>query len=96
MQYYFFPMTIPEAHTPRFVGYDYIKKNEGRLINDPDLIEVNTYDRGTTRLIYNDVVYMIKKDYIDLSNQRRIYIGVPSEEGPEIVGDFDEYIKKLS
>jgi len=95
MQYFIFPLTISEAHTPTKVGYSYIKKNEGRLVNFPDLVEVNTYDRGTTRIIYDDVVYQIKKDYVDLSGKRRIYLIYPSEEGPEVIGDYDAFAEKF-
>ena len=95
MQYFIFPLTISEAHTPTKVGYSYIKKNEGRLVNFPDLVEVNTYDRGTTRIIYEDVVYQIKKDYVDLSGKRRIYLVYPSEEGPEVIGDYDVFAEKF-
>ena len=95
MQYFIFPLTISEAHTPTKVGYSCIKKNEGRLVNFPDLVEVNTYDRGTTRIIYEDVVYQIKKDYVDLSGKRRIYLIYPSEEGPEVIGDYDVFAEKF-
>ena len=95
MQYFIFPLTFSEAHTPTKVGYSYIKKNEGRLVNFPDLVEVNTYDRGTTRIIYEDVVYQIKKDYVDLSGKRRIYLVYPSEEGPEVIGDYDAFAEKF-
>ena len=95
MQYFIFPLTISEAHTPAKVGYSYIKKNEGRLVNFPDLVEVNTYDRGTTRIIYEDVVYKIKKDYVDLSGKRRIYLIYPAEEGPEVIGDYDVFAEKF-
>jgi len=96
MQYYIFPLTISEASTPTQVGYSYIKENEGRLISFPDLgNEVNTYDRGTTRIIYDDVVYQIKKDYVDLSGKRRIYLVYPVQEGPEVIGDYSAFAKKF-
>lgn len=96
MQYFIFPMKISEAHTPTKVGYSYIKENEGRLVSFADLgVEVNTYDRGTTRLVYEDVVYQIKKDYVDLSGNRRIFLIYPSEEGPEVIGDYDAFAEKF-
>lgn len=96
MKYYFFPLTITESESPLNRGWDFINSHSDRLIETDVLIEVNTYDKGTSRLLYNNVVYTIKKDYTDLSNKRRIYMGVPSQEGPEVVGDYDEYMKKLS
>ena len=52
-----------------------------RLIEFPDLYEINTYDRGTSMMVYEDEVYLIFKDYLDLSNNRRIYFGKPSHFG---------------
>lgn len=95
MKYYFFPLKPSELKIPACHSYEFVHANEDRFVETDVLIEVNTYDKGTSRLVYNDVVYQIKKDYVDLSGQRRIYIGCPSLEGPEIVGDYEEFIKKM-
>lgn len=95
MKYYFFPMKLSEAKTVSNLGWNFVHEHIDRLVETDVLIEVNTYDKGTTRLLYNDVVYTIKKDFVDLSNGRRIYLGVPANEGSEIIGDYDEFLKKL-
>ena len=41
------------------------------------------------------MVYQIKKDYVDLSGKRRIYLIYPSEEGPEVIGDYDVFAEKF-
>ena len=57
------------------------EEEKSRLIEFEDLLEINTYDRGTSMMVYNDDVYLIFKDYLDLSNNRRIYFGRPSPFG---------------
>lgn len=85
MKYYAFLLTEDEINNPIKCGYGYIKENEDRLIETDVLIEVNTYDKGTSMLVYNDVVYTIFKDFTDLSNQRRIYLCKPNLNGAEKV-----------
>ena len=85
MKYYAFLLTEDEITNPIKCGYGYIRENEDRLIETDVLIEVNTYDKGTSMLVYNDVVYTIFKDFTDLSNQRRIYLCKPNLNGAEKV-----------
>ena len=75
MTYYFFPLTEEETKDPTKLGYGYALKNKDRWIGDQNLVEVNTYDRGTTHIVYNDQVYFIHKDYLDITNNLRVYVG---------------------
>lgn len=95
MKYYFLPLKLSESKIPSNFGWKFVHANEGRLVASDALIEVNTYDRGTTRILYDNVVYFIKKDFVDISNNRRIYVGIPANEGVEIVDDYDVFIKKM-
>ncbi len=95
MKYYFFPLKLSETRVPSNLGWNFVHENIDRLVESEVLIEVNTYDKGTTRILYKDVVYTIKKDFVDLSNSRRIYLGVPANEGSEVIGNYDDFVKKL-
>lgn len=75
MTYYFFPLTEEETKDPNKLGYGYALKNQSRWIASADLGEVNTYDRGTTHIVYDGHAYMIHKDYVDISNSLRVYVG---------------------
>ena len=68
MKYYFLPLKLSESKMPSNYGWKFVHENEGRLVESDVLIEVNTYDRGTTRILYDNVVYLIKKDFVDISN----------------------------
>ena len=68
MTYYFFPLTEEETKDPNKLGYGYALKNQSRWIASADLGEVNTYDRGTTHIVYDGHAYMIHKDYVDLES----------------------------
>lgn len=95
MKYYFLPLKLSESRTPSNYGWRFVHENEGRLVESDVLIEVNTYDRGTTRILYDNVVYLIKKDFVDISNSRRIYVGIPANEGVEVVDDYDVFVEKM-
>lgn len=85
MKYYAFLLKRDEISDPIKCGYGYIMENEDRLIETDVLIEVNTYDKGTTMVVYDNVVYSIFKDFVDLSNSRRIYLCKPNLNGAEQV-----------
>lgn len=83
MKYYFFPTTEKECKDPVKLGYGYALANKDRWIETDDLIEVNTYDRGTTHITYQGIAYIIHKDYVDISNHIRIYVGKPTMFGAD-------------
>lgn len=83
MTYYFFPLTKEEANSPIKTGFTYMMENKSRWIESADLLEINTYDRGTTHIVFEEVPYLIYKDYLDITNKQRIYIGKPSLSGSD-------------
>ena len=83
MKYYFFPLTPEECNVPSKTGLTYAVEQKDRWVETDVLIEVNTYDRGTTHLVNDGKAYMIYKDYVDLTNQYRLYIGKPSMLGAD-------------
>jgi hypothetical protein len=86
VKYYLFPMTEQEALKATNMGWRFIMNNESRLIEFEKLgEELNTYDKGTSSIVYNNKVYRIHKDYTDVSNSRRIWLGVPKHAGSEII-----------
>lgn len=81
-------MLESEANNASNLGWGFIMKNESRLVEFEVLgTELNTYDKGTSSIVYNNTVYRIHKDYTDVSNSRRIWLGVPKLAGCEIVDD---------
>lgn len=85
MKYYFFPISIEEQEDPSNLGFAYALKHKDRWIETDNLIEVNTYDRGTTHLAYKNKVYMIHKDYVVLDENYRLYLGRESYLGTDKV-----------
>jgi hypothetical protein len=84
MKYYFFPLDIADINTPTKHGYMYIKEHRDKLVECADLgNEINTYDRGTTTIVYNGTVYSIHKDFVDISNHERIWLGIPKRTGSD-------------
>lgn len=83
MTYHFFPLTKEEAATAVKTGFTYMMENKSRWIESADLSEINTYDRGTTHVVFNGVPYLIYKDYLDITNKQRIYVGKPSLIGSD-------------
>ena len=84
MKYYFFPLTEREAADGLLTGYDYAIRNKDRWYETTNLIEVNTYDRGTTHITYKGVPYIIYKDYVVIDEGYRLYIGKPTLIGCDI------------
>lgn len=84
MQYFFFPITREEAEKPNSCGYGFIQLHPERLIETNDLIEINTYDKGTSMVVHDGVVYNVHKDYVDLTNHRRIYLCIEKKYGNEV------------
>lgn len=76
MKYYLLPIENKDATNNKMMGLKYIMANEDQWIPiDPVKDEFNTYDRGTTVLVYKNKVYQIYKDYVIIDKQLRIYVG---------------------
>ena len=50
MKYYLFPLKLSETRVPSNLGWNFVHENIDRLVESEVLIEVNTYDKGTTRI----------------------------------------------
>lgn len=82
MTLYAFPVSREEVEkNPIVAGYGYIKQHPENLIETDNLSEINTYDKATTHVIINDEVYTIHKDYLDITNGRRIYLVIKKDYG---------------
>lgn len=82
MTYYFFPLTKEEAKNGANLGYRFALQNKSRWVECPDLgNERNTYDPATSGLIYNNTAYFMYRDYHDLDNNWRVWIGTPRLQG---------------
>lgn len=76
MKYYLMPLTNTEQLQPKNKGFAFALNNKDRWIEMGDAKdEVNTYDRGTTVLVYKNIPYNIFKDYVSIDEQYRVYIG---------------------
>ena len=47
--------------------------------------EVNTYDKGTTVLVYKGNCYNIHKDYVSIDEKFRVYIGIDMNLSTDIM-----------
>ena len=76
MKYYLFPLSFKEQENPANKGFRYALENKSRWVEMGEAQgEVNTYDRGTTNLVYKKVAYNIFKDYVSIDENYRVYIG---------------------
>lgn len=85
MDYYLFPLTEKESADPSCLGWAYAKQNESRWVKSDGMKEVNTYDKGTTHIVYENKAYIMHKDYVDISNNKRVYIGKFSQLGTDVI-----------
>ena len=67
-------LTAAESKNPECWGYRYVKKNESRYKDIDVSPHLDTYDYGTTYVVVDDVVYTIARDFIDVTNNQRIYV----------------------
>ena len=82
MQLFIFPVSREDAEkNPIMTGYGYIKEHQDNLIESNVLSEINTYDKATTYVVIEDEVYSIHKDYVDITNNKRIYLAIKKDYG---------------
>jgi len=68
-------------------SWNYVKNNESRWVNiDEFCQEIPTYDKGNSSFIYNNELYFIYRDYLDINEKQRVYVGVKR------FGENDKYI----
>lgn len=85
MDYYLFPLTEEESMDPCCLGWAYAKEHEDRWVLSEGMQEVNTYDKGTTHIVHENKVYIMHKDYVDITANKRVYVGKYSQLGTDII-----------
>lgn len=76
MTHYLLPVENEDAFSGDF-GLKRVLDNKNKWVNLGDAEgEVNTYDKGTTILVYNNKAYQIYKDYVFITEKVRVYIGI--------------------
>lgn len=85
MDYYLFPLTEEESMDPCCLGWAYAKEHEDRWVLSEGMKEVNTYDKGTTHIVHENKVYIMHKDYVDITANKRVYVGKYSQLGTDII-----------
>lgn len=91
MNYYLMPLTNKEKNDLECKGYKFAINNIDRWVDLGDVKdEINTYDRGTTVLVHDDIVYDIFKDYVNIDEKFRVYIGCNLNQQYDRVKDIRE------
>ena len=80
MNYYLFLIT-KEEHEKGQNGWKFVRENESRLIPyEPDVSDMDSFlttmEREVFHIVKDDVVYAPFKNYLDLDNNRRIFVMV--------------------
>lgn len=76
MNVYMLPLTVEESRDARNCGLAFALKNRDRWVDiEPIRESFNTYDKGTTVMVHEGAVYNIFKDYNDIQEGYRLYIG---------------------
>ena len=90
MKYYLFLISKEELKNGD-CGWKYIKEHEDRLIEykpnvGSDFVGfLTTMERDVFHVVKDDVVYSTYKNYLDLTNNRRIYIMVNKGYSSDVV-----------
>ena len=87
---FLFPLTEEEDKKPLCTGLAYALKNEARWIPDTNdfidkMVIAPSYNRDTTFFVIENVSYAIFKYYVDVTNQRVVYLLRPTCIGPDKV-----------
>lgn len=86
MKYFLMPITKEEIKKSGTLGLAYAVKNKSKWIAIDNIKdEINTYDRGTTVLVVNDICYNIHKDYVNVSESYRLYIGCDYKSSNDVI-----------
>lgn len=87
MRYYIFPLEAAEMKAGNRTGFAYALKNKDRWVDASDIlsVEINTYDKSVTHIVYNNKVYYIHQDYVNISENYRVYICKESKMESELI-----------
>ena len=87
MKYYLFIITKQDIDAGNRTGFAYALKNKSKWIDATDIlsVEINTYDRALTHIVYNNKVYYIHQDYVNVTDKYRVYVVKESTLSSEIV-----------
>lgn len=76
MKHYLFPLTKEETKIAANKGYKYCLANRSRWVDIEATHESHdTYDRGTTYMVYKNIVYYIHRDFTSVDEGFRVYVG---------------------
>lgn len=94
LKYFIMPLTKEEDGNGNNKGYKFALEHEDRWIPiDPIKDEINTFDRGCTHVVVENVVYTLFKDYVDATRGHRVYVvinkGLESDILPEYVPEVE-------
>lgn len=87
MKYYLFLITKKDVDAGNRTGFGYAIKHKAEWIEATDIlsVEINTYDQAITHIVYNNKVYYIHQDYVNVTDKYRLYIAKESTLSSEIV-----------
>lgn len=75
MTYKYMTLTESESMDGACLGWGYISKNKSRWKTAPIFKEqLETYDRGVSSIVIDDVLYQIYRDITIVSEDTRLYI----------------------
>lgn len=91
MKYYLFPLTEEESRLRGKKGYAYAIKNRSRWVelSNDHREQINTYDRSTTYLVKDDIPYFLHRDYTNIDESYRLYIGVCQNLSEDVIPEED-------
>ena len=76
MNYKLFPLTVEESKTAKHWGWKFVSEHKDRWVDaDCTNYELQTYDRGISCVVYENNVYHIERDFIDMDSNCRVYVG---------------------
>lgn len=88
-------LTKEESANGNNLGLKFLMKNKSRWVDIEDAsYELQTWDRGTSVVVYQGKVYTVYKDFIFLETAERVFIGIthdaevdkyyPNEKEPDV------------
>lgn len=77
-----------DSRNSKNFGYKYLMEHQSEFVDISDsTYELQTYDRGTTQMVYEGKVYMIHKDFVFLEKAERVFLMVTYD------AEIDAYVE---
>ena len=78
-------LTREDAKIGNNFGYNFVKNNQNKWVDIANsTYELQTYNKGTSEVVYNDVVYTVHKDFILLQDAVRVFVCIPTGRSSDI------------